>query len=115
MKKQPDMEKIARALSAERRGSVSVSGGYFGAVQLAAEVATRLCVPKGGGRRTNPTWEERRLVPFSKETLQRLEELAKQIRRSTNLHVEPMQLAAMLLEKAAQEIEWEELEEIAQS
>ena len=35
-----DMERIAKELGAERCGKVSAHGGYFGALQLAAEVAT---------------------------------------------------------------------------
>lgn len=34
-----DMDRIAKDLGAERRGKVTSRGGYFGAVQLAAEVA----------------------------------------------------------------------------
>ena len=34
-----DMERIAKELGVERRGKVSAHGGYFGALQLAAEVA----------------------------------------------------------------------------
>ena len=36
-----DMERIAKELGAERCGKVSAHGGYFGALQLAAEVASR--------------------------------------------------------------------------
>ena len=36
-----DMERIAKELGAERGGKVSAHGGYFGALQLAAEVASR--------------------------------------------------------------------------
>lgn len=57
-----DMERIAKALGAGRRGKVSALGGYFGAVQLAAEVAARVCVPEGGERATGPSWSEQRLV-----------------------------------------------------
>ena len=35
-----DMERIAKELGAERDGKVSAHGGYFGALQLAAEVAS---------------------------------------------------------------------------
>ena len=43
-----DMERIAKELGAERRGKVSAHGGYFGALQLAAEVAaSRFRVPEG--------------------------------------------------------------------
>ena len=53
-----DMERIARELGADRVGKVSPRGGYFGAVQLAAEVAARFRVPEGGGRATDPSWSE---------------------------------------------------------
>lgn len=36
MKTQLDMNKIAKGLGAERQGKVAASGGYFGAMQLAA-------------------------------------------------------------------------------
>ena len=42
-----DMERIAKELGAEQRGKVSVRGGYFGALQLAAEVASRSRVSEG--------------------------------------------------------------------
>jgi hypothetical protein len=73
-----DMDLIARALGAERRGKVSPGGGYFGALQLAAEVASRFRVPEGGGRLTDPSWSELRVVPLSPQTLERLEKLAEQ-------------------------------------
>jgi len=91
-----DMERIAKALGAERRGKVSVSGGYFGALQLAAEIATRFRVPENGGRSTDPSWSEQRLVRLSPQTLEQLEYLAEQTQAS------PMQVAALLLEKAVQ-------------
>ena len=91
-----DMERIAGELGAQRRGKVSPHGGYFGALQLAAEVAVRFRVPQGGGRATDPSWSEQRLVRLSPKTLERLEQLAQQTQAS------PMQVAALLLEKAAQ-------------
>ena len=42
-----DMERIAKELGAERCGKVSAHGGYFGALQLAAEVASRSRVSEG--------------------------------------------------------------------
>ena len=42
-----DMQRIAKELGAERRGKVSARGGYFGALQLAAEVASRSRVSEG--------------------------------------------------------------------
>ncbi len=93
-----DMERIAKALGAERRGKVSARGGYFGALQLAAEVATRFRVPEGGGRATDPSWSEQRLVRLSPKTLEQLEKLAEQS------HASPMQIAALLLEGALQAV-----------
>jgi hypothetical protein len=66
MRKRLDMHKIARALGAERR-KVDVSGGYFGALGLAADIEARFRVPSDGGRPTDPGWTERRLVPLSRE------------------------------------------------
>ena len=53
MKTQLDMERIARGLGAERRGKVNASGGYFGAMQLLADIEARFRVPSGGGRPWN--------------------------------------------------------------
>jgi hypothetical protein len=50
MKPQLDMNNIARGLRAEREGKVSAGGGYFGAMQLLADIETRFRVPAGGGR-----------------------------------------------------------------
>ncbi len=91
-----DMDRIANDLGAERRGKVVSRGGYFGAVQLAAEVAARFRVPDGGGRPTDPSWSEQRLVRLSTTTLQQLEQLAQKA------HASPMQVAALLLEQAVQ-------------
>src|SRR5579864_7388085 len=91
-----DMDRIAKALGAERRGRVGAKGGYFGAVQLAAEVQARFRVPEGGGRATDPSWSEQRLVRLSPNTLKQLEKLAQQA------HASPMQVAAILLEKAVE-------------
>jgi hypothetical protein len=38
MKVRLDFDEIARGLGAERKGNVPASGGYFGAVQLAADI-----------------------------------------------------------------------------
>jgi hypothetical protein len=91
-----DMELIAKELGAERCGKVSATGGYFGALQLAADIATRFRVPTEGGRATDPSWSEQRLIRLSAKTLEHLEQLAEQT------HASPMQVAALLLEQAAQ-------------
>jgi len=90
------MEHIPKELGAERGGKVSSRGGYFGALQLAAEVASRFVVPEGGGHPTDRSWSEERLIWLSPQTLERLEKLAKQAQAS------PMQVAAILLERATQ-------------
>src|SRR6516165_8145905 len=93
-----DMERIAKPLGAQRRGKVSARAGYFGAMQLAAEVTARFRVPEGGGRATDPSWSEQRLVRLSPKTLEQLEKLAEQA------HASPMQVAALLLERAVQTV-----------
>jgi hypothetical protein len=108
MKPHLDMKKIARALGAERRGKVSATGGYFGAMQLLADIEARLRVPGGGGRATDPGWTERRLVPLAPRTLERLEAIAETVRERSGMNVEPMQLAALLLEKTTEQLSEEE-------
>jgi hypothetical protein len=115
MKARLNMEKIAKALGAERRGKVRARGGYFGAMQLVADVQARFRVPAGGGRPTDPSWTERRLVPLTEETLARLEELAQEIEEKRHVRVEPMQVAALLLENAAENIADEDIEHIVES
>lgn len=112
MKTQLDMEKIAKGLGAERRGKVSATGGYFGAMQLVADVEARLRVPAGGGRPTDPRWTERRLIPLTPATLERLEEIMATVREHGGVSVEPMQLAALLLERATEHLSEYEAEEL---
>lgn len=102
--KRLDMDKIAKGLRAERRGKVTAGGGYFGAQELLAEIQARLRVPAGGGRATDPSWTERRLVPLAPQTLQRLEQLAAGVRERSGVTVQPMQLAALLLERSTEEL-----------
>ena len=112
MKAQLDMDKIARGLGAERRGKVAASGGYFGAMQLLADIEARFRVPSGGGRPTDPDWTERRLVPLAPRTLERLEEIAAKVREHGGVSVEPMQLAALLLEKTTAGLSKDEAESL---
>lgn len=93
-----DMNEVAKALGAERVGKVSARGGNFGAIQLAAEVAAHFRVSEGGGRSTDPSWSEKRLVRLSPKTLEQLEKIAEQA------HAIPMQVAALLLERAVQTV-----------
>lgn len=116
MKRQPlDMDKIAEGLGAERQGKVTAAAGYFGALQLLAEVQGRFRVPARGGRSTDPRWTERRLVPLAPRTLERLEEITAKVREHGAVSFEPMQLAALLLEKATEELSRDEAEELVRS
>jgi hypothetical protein len=110
MKMQLDMDKIARGLGAKRRGRAPATGGYFGAMQIMAEIAARFRAPAGGGRPTDPRWTERRLVPLAPRTLRHLEALAARVRKRGQVSVEPMQLAALLLEKSTERLSDEEAE-----
>lgn len=99
MKPKLNMDKIAAGLGAERRGQVETSGGYFGALQLVAEVRARFRPPVGGGRGTDPAWTERRLLPLAQQTLTRLEELSRELGEQ-GVAATPLQVAALLLERA---------------
>ena len=112
MKTQLDMDKIAKGLGAERRGKVAAAGGYFGAMQLLADIAAQFRVPAGGGRRTDPRWTERRVLPLTPKTLKRLEELTAKVRAHGGGSVEPMQLAALLLEKTTENLSEAEAEKL---
>lgn len=96
-----DLQGIAKALGAEREGTVTARSGNFGALQLVAEVQSRFLAPPRGGRRTDPAWTERRLVPLAPATLTRLEQLAATLRKQ-GVAVEPLQVAALLLEQATE-------------
>jgi hypothetical protein len=112
MNAQLDMDKIAKGLGADRRGKVTASGGYFGAMQLLVDIEARFRVPSGGGRSTDPQWTERRLVPLAPKTLERLEEIAAKVREHGGVSVEPMQLAALLLEKTTEDLSEGEAENL---
>lgn len=101
MKNRLDMDKIAKRLGGERRGKVAAKSGYFGAMQLLADLDTQFRVPAGGGRPSNPNWTEQRLLRLAPETLRRLEELAERIKADRGISIGPMQLAALILENAA--------------
>lgn len=109
MKPHLDMNRIARGLGAERRGKVSATGGYVGAMQLLADIEARFRVPVGGGRATDPDWTERRLVPLAPRTLKRLEAITEGVKARSGVSVEPMQLAALLLEKTTEQLSEDEV------
>lgn len=112
MKATLNMDQIAAGLGAERRGKVEVAGGYFGALQLVAEVRARFHAPVGGGRGTDPAWTERRLLPLAQQTLARLEELSKELGRQ-GVAATPLQVAALLLERAVVGVDAGEVADLA--
>jgi hypothetical protein len=114
MKTRLDMDKVTKGLGGERRGKVEAKGGYFGAMQVAADVEARFRVPARGGRATNPSWTEQRLLRLAPETLRRLEKLAKRLRADRGIKIEPMQIAALLLERTAERLSDTEAEDLIQ-
>ena len=112
MQKQLDMKKIAKGLGAERRGKVSSSGGYFGAMQLVADIEARLRTPAAGGRPTDPEWTERRLVPLAPRTLKQLESIAAEVRKRGGLSIQPMQLAGLLLAESVERLSRHDVENL---
>lgn len=115
MKMRLDMNKIAKGLGAERGGKISATGGYFGAMQLLAEIEARFRVPVGGGRATDPRWTERRLVPLAPRTLECLERITAKAREHDGVNLEPMQLAALLLEKVTEQLSEDEAEALVRA
>jgi hypothetical protein len=113
MKPRLDMNKIARGLRAQRQGKVSARAGYFGAMQLLADIEARFRVPVGGGRATDPEWTERRLVPLAPRTLKRLEAITEGVRTRSGVNLEPMQLAGVLLEKTTEQLSEDEANDLA--
>ena len=112
MKARLDMNKIARALGGKRLGKIHATGGFFGALQLAAEVERQFRTPAGGGRSTNPSWTEKRLVGLSPSTLRRLRRITERLSRKRHVSIQPMQLAALMLEKAVDELDEQDLEKL---
>ena len=58
----------------------------------------------GGGRYSNRYWTETKLVGFSPATLRRLNKIADYLTSKVNHKVYPMQVAAMLVERAVAKV-----------
>jgi len=99
-----DIKNIAERLGGEVRGEVRATGGYLGALALIAEIERRFRSPEGGGRATDPEWTEQRLVRLKAKTLKRLERLAQHL-SARGQRLAPMQLAALMLERASEDAE----------
>ena len=104
-----DQRELARNLRSRVRGRVAARPGYFGALQLAEQVRRRFKRPAGGGRARDPQWTTKRLMPVRPETLTRLEVLAEEVSRLVHHRVEPLQVAAVLVERNLEEFTDQEL------
>lgn len=102
-----DHEKIERRLGVKR-----IVKGFapFAAEALALDIAARLRPPVGGGRPTDPSWTQRRLVPLKPETLVKLAQVATDVSNRTGTSVEPLQIAAVVLERYVGEINTDDVE-----
>ena len=100
MKRQKiDEGKLAKNRGSKAEGTTTTRPGYFGAVQLAQEVRRRFKTPATGGRGRDPGWTTKRLMPVRRETLARLQELARAVSQIVDYRVEPLQVAALILER----------------
>jgi hypothetical protein len=91
--------RLARNLGSLVSGRVRAGAGYFGALQVAEEVRRRFKPAVGGGRARDPQWTLKRLMPVRPETLARLQAVADQVSEIVEFRVEPLQVAALLVER----------------
>lgn len=102
-----DPKKIAARLGADHVGSVpDTGGGAFGMSHLAAILKERLEPARDRrlGQPTNVRWVLRPKVPMSRETETQLILLAERL-SSPERRINPMQLAAQLLEESVQKLQ----------
>lgn len=91
--------RLARNLGSRVSGHPRADAGYFGALQVAEEVRRRFKSAPAGGRARDPEWTEKRLLPVRPETLTRLQELSVRVSEIVEFRVEPLQIAALLVER----------------
>ena len=96
--KKVDHERLSRNLGSTIRGLVPAGSSYFGALQLAESVRERFRPPAGGGRARDRGWTMKRLIPVRPGTLVRLERLAAEVSDLVDYRVEPLQVAALMIE-----------------
>lgn len=113
--KKLDHAQLSRRLGSTIRGRVSAKPGFFGALQLAESVRRRFRPPARGGRARDPRWTMKRLIPIKPETLARLEKLANEVSRLVEYRVEPLQVAAVLIERNLEHMSESELVEAVAS
>jgi hypothetical protein len=114
MKTRLDMNKIAKGLGAQRRGKVATSEGYFGAMQLLADVAIFAsgCRRAAAGKGSRLDGKAAGSARANRETL---EEIRVKVREHSGTSLEPMQLAALLLERTTERLSEDEAEELLSS
>ncbi len=110
-----DHARLSRNLGSTIRGRATAKAGYFGALQLAEAVRRRFRPPAGGGRARDRGWTMKRLIPVRPETLARLEKLAVEVSELVDYRVEPLQVAALLIERDLESLSEDELLEAAAS
>jgi len=104
-----DHDRLAKSLGF--RGRVQATSGYFGALQVAEEVRRRFKPSVGGGRARDPRWTAKRLMPVRPETLSRLQALANEVSDIVEYRVEPLQVAAVLVERDLETLDSREVVE----
>lgn len=104
-----NVDKIAKKLGAKRRGRVDARSGYFGAMELLAEVQRRFKVPQTGGRVTDASLTVQRQIALRERTYDRLVTAAARLSKATGRSIGPLQVGTVLLEHAAEQLDDEEL------
>jgi hypothetical protein len=110
-----DQKRLSANLGSTIRGRVTAKAGYFGALQLAESVRLQFSPPAGGGRSRDRRWTMKRLIPIRPETLARLEKLADAVSDLVDYRVEPLQVAALLIERDLEQWGEKELVQAAAS
>ena len=100
-----NIDKIAKNLGATRRGRVDTRAGYFGAMELLAEVQRRFLVPPTGGRATDASLTVQRQIALHEKTYKRLVHMAARLSKATGRSIGPLQVGTVLLEHAANELD----------
>ncbi len=97
--------KIAKALGAKRRGRVDARSGYFGALELLAEVQKRFRVPPTGGRASDASLTVQRQIALQERTYKQLVTVAARLSKATGKAIGPLQIGTVLLERAAEQLD----------
>ncbi len=107
-----NINKIAKGLGAVRRGRVESRSGYFGAMELLAEVQRRFQVPTTGGRATDRSLTVQRQIALRAKTYKQLVTMAARLSKTTGKAIGPLQVGTVLLERAAEEMNEDQLVKI---